>query len=455
VSSFISLARRRSVAGVVAIMAAITAAGCTLTDVSAPPLQGPSELGLALDLQADPDILSLDGASQARIIVQARDANGQPARNVTFRAETSFIEDNQIQIADCGALSARTLVTNGDGRATLIYTAPMFPCDATGEVTIRITPFGCPPDQSRGTCDSANQLARTVSIRLVPPGVIQSGGPRPAFTINGLPTLDENGLPANTNLNAFVDATFDASSSTPGAGSAIASYLWNFGDGTTTSGRIAVHRFAPGSYSVRLTVTNTNNQSAITTRTVTVDGAASAPTASFAFSPSTPGINQAIVFNASASTAGAGRTIVRYDWNFGSGAPQSGVTVTKSYDVAGTYNVVLTVTDDVGQTDTDTRTVPVSPTNTLLVADFTFSPTDPHSGIPVNFNGSSSRSTDPIVNYAWDFGDGTTSPTNAGPIPTPHPYTVTVTSTFVVRLTITDSVGRTATITKNVQVLFP
>jgi PKD repeat protein len=445
VSSFINLARRRWVAAVAAIITAVTAAGCTLTDASPPPFQGPSELGLALNLQAIPDILSLDGASQAQIIVLARDANGQPARNVTFRAETSFIEDNQIRVADCGGLSARTLVTNGDGRATLTYTAPMFPCDETGEVTIRVTPFGT---------DSANQLARSVSIRLVPPGVVLSGGPRPAFTINGLPTLDENGLPAPTSLAAFVDATFDASSSTPGAGAAITSYLWNFGDGTTTGGRIAVHRFAPGSYSVRLTVTNTNNQSATTTRTVTVDGAASAPIASFAFSPTTPGINQAIVFNASASTAGAGRTIVRYDWNFGSGAPQSGITVTKSYDVAGTYNVVLTVTDDVGQTDTDTRTVPVAPTNTLLVADFSFSPTDPHNGVAVNFNASSSRFTDPIVNYAWDFGDGTTSPTNTVPTAS-RTYTVTATTTFVVRLTITDSAGRTATVTKNVQVLFP
>jgi PKD repeat protein len=432
---------------VAAIMTAVAAAGCTLTDVSPPPFQGPSELGLALNLQAIPDILSLDGASQAQIIVLARDANGQPARNVTFRAETSFIEDNQIRVADCGGLSARTLVTNGDGRATLTYTAPMFPCDATGEVTIRVTPFGT---------DSANQLARTVSIRLVPPGVVLSGGPRPGFTINGLPTLDENGLPAPTSLGAFVDATFDASASTAGAGAAITSYLWNFGDGTTTGGRIAVHRFAPGSYSVRLTVTNTNNQSATTTRTVTVDGAASAPFASFAFSPSSPGINQAIVFNGSSSTAGAGRTIVRYDWNFGSGAPQSGVTVTKSYDVAGTYNVVLTVTDDVGQTDTETRPITVAPTSNLLTADFTFSPTDPHNNIQVNFNASSSRSTDPIASYLWDFGDGTPPVTNLAPnFSATHTYTVTVTTTFVVRLTITDSAGRTATVTRNVQVLFP
>jgi PKD repeat protein len=187
-----------------------------------------------------------------------------------------------------------------------------------------------------------------------------------------------------------------------------------------------------------------------------VDGAASAPFASFAFSPSSPGINQAIVFNGSSSTAGAGRTIVRYDWNFGSGAPQSGVTVTKSYDVAGTYNVVLTVTDDVGQTDTETRPITVAPTSNLLTADFTFSPTDPHNNTAITFNASDSAPLAQIVRFDWDFGDGNVSNGNTTPT-VQWTYTVTGTRTFVVRLTVTDNASppRTATITKNVQVLFP
>ncbi|RPH61096.1 MAG: PKD domain-containing protein [Acidobacteria bacterium] len=178
------------------------------------------------------------------------------------------------------------------------------------------------------------------------------------------------------------------------------------------------------------------------------------PTASFVFSPTSPGVNQPIVFNASGSTSSPGRTIVRYDWNFGSGAAQSGVTVTKSYDVAGTYNVVLTVTDDVGQTDTDTRAVQVATTSNVLTADFTFSPLDPHNNTPVNFNASASQPAAQITNYAWDFGDGTFSLANTTPTVS-KTYTVTVTTTYVVRLTVTDTAGRTATITRNVQVLFP
>jgi PKD repeat protein len=410
----------------------MAAAGCTLTDVSPPPLQGPSELGLSLSLSAIPDVLSLDGASQARVVVEARDANSEPARNMTFRAEIQAGG----QIIDCGALSARTLVTGDDGRASLTYTAPMYPCDSSGQVTIRITPFGT---------DAITAVPRFVNIRLVQPGVILPGGPTPAFTVDG--SADK------TSVDPFVDVTFDASASTAAPGTGIASYAWNFGDGTTTGGRVAVHRFSPGSYSVRLTVTDTNNQSTSIARLLSV-GAGTAPTASFVFSPATPGINQDIVFNASASTAGPGRRIVRYDWNFGSGAGQTGITVTKQYDVAGTYNVVLTVTDDVGQTDTETRTVPVATTSSVLTADFTFSPSDPHNNTQVNFNASASQPAAQITNYAWDFGDGTFSNVNTTPT-TSKTYTVTVATTYVVRLTVTDTAGRTATITKSVSILFP
>jgi PKD repeat protein len=372
-------------------------------------------------------MLSLDGASQAQIDVQARDANGQPARNINLRAEIQAAG----QIIDCGNLSARTRVTNGEGRTSFIYTAPTFPCDQNGLVTIRITPFGT---------DASNAVARTVDIRLVQPGVILPGGPTPSFTVNGSATL--------SSVSPFVDVTFDASNSTPAPGTGIASYSWNFGDGTTTGGQIAVHRFSPGQYSVRLTVTDTNGRSAVSVRTLTV-GAGAGPTAAFVFSPEAPGINQPIVFNGSQSTAPPGRTIVRYDWNFGSGSPQSGMTVTKSYDVPGTYNVVLTVTDDVGQTDTESNTVTVSAGTTQApVAAFNFSPTQPTINQPVFFNGGASTGgVGTITNYAWDFGDGGFSNTNAGPT-TSHPYTAA--GTYVVRLTITNSANQTATTTSSV-----
>ncbi len=49
--------------------------------------------------------------------------------------------------------------------------------------------------------------------------------------------------------------------------------------------------------------------------------ASPAPTAAFTFSPTAPGVNTDVFFNASDSVAdrNTGRTIVRYDWNFADG----------------------------------------------------------------------------------------------------------------------------------------
>jgi PKD repeat protein len=123
--------------------------------------------------------------------------------------------------------------------------------------------------------------------------------------------------------------------------------------------------------------------------------------------------------------------------------------VTKSYDVPGTYNVVLTVTDDVGQTDTESNSVVVSSgTAQAPSAAFNFSPSQPTVSQSVFFNASQSTGgVGTITNYAWDFGDGSFSNTNAAPT-TSHTYTAA--GNYVVQLVITTSVNQTAIATNQV-----
>src|SRR5262245_38022246 len=96
------------------LVAAFVAASCSVKNTPPPPLTGPSEMALSLALSANPDVLSLDGSSQSLITVEARDNNGQPASNVPVRVEISA----NGQLVDYGTISARTLVTGGNGRAT-------------------------------------------------------------------------------------------------------------------------------------------------------------------------------------------------------------------------------------------------------------------------------------------------------------------------------------------------
>ena len=73
-----------------------------------------------------------------------------------------------------------------------------------------------------------------------------------------------------------------------------------------------------------------------------------APTAAFSATPGQP--SQATSFDASASTASSGHTIAHYKWDFGDGTTlaDGGETPSHVYAAPGTYNVVLTVTDDAG-----------------------------------------------------------------------------------------------------------
>ena len=160
--------------GAVALLMATTAlAGCTMEKQEAPDLAGPSEFATSVTVSISPDVLTQDGASQGVVTITVRDANGQPLRNVTLRAE--IVANGTLE--DFGSLSARTVVTGADGRATLVYTAPMAPNVAVDQFTvieIAVTPIGS---------NFQNSVMRFASVRLVPPGVIiPPDGLQPRFT---------------------------------------------------------------------------------------------------------------------------------------------------------------------------------------------------------------------------------------------------------------------------------
>ncbi|MGQ0734446.1 MAG: PKD domain-containing protein [Acidobacteriota bacterium] len=281
------------------------------------------------------------------------------------------------------------------------------------------------------------------------------------FTVT-LTVTNDIGQSATTTRNVTVTpvspqvfASFTFSPTQPGIGQEIffnasasrptnASFRWIFGDGNSGFGVAPTHRYAQaGTYTVTLVVTNEFGQTATTTRTVIVSPTSAQVVASFTFSPTTPGLDQDVFFNASGSTPVTGTFV----WNFGDGRTGTGITPVHRYSQPGTYTVTLTVASNTGQSATTTRTVTVS-SATVLVADFTFSPTDPTISRGTNtviFDATPSSPS--AVAWSWDFGDGT--PFASG-LRTTHTYTLA--GTWVVRLTITDALGRTGTTTKTVTV---
>ena len=411
------------------VATAVTATSCTLKNGEAPPLTGPSEFGTSVTVAVSPDVLQTDGGSQSRVTITARDSNGQPLRSLTLRTETRVAGVT----TDFGALSARNVVTDANGEATLIYTAPHI---AGGEDLNLLVDIVATPMSN----NAMNLVPRSASIRLVPVGVvIPPSGLVPTFTFT------PNSAPDN------ILVVFDASESRSTGLSPIAEYRWDFGDGTTGRGQTTSHAFrSPGTYSVTLTLVDTLGRTASTSRSYSVSPN-SAPIAVAFASPENPAPGQSVVFNGNGSRAGVGRTIVRYDWTFGDGETASGQQVSHAYTRSGSYVAVLTVTDDAGRTGVVDMNIIVG--SGAPTASFTVSPTNPAPGQNVAFN---AAATTPglgrqIVSYTWDFGDGTSgsgqSVMKTGGYALEGSYTVT--------LVVVDDQGTRAVTSRTVTVAVP
>ncbi len=413
-------------------VAAVLVSACTTKKTERPSLTGPSELALSLSLAASPDVLAQDGSSQSQLVVQARDANGQPAVNVPVRIDISV--NNVVQ--DFGKLSTRTLVTGSDGRATATYTAPTWTGGAgsSGGTTVEllVTPTGT---------DYASSLARKVSIQLLPPGLVPqfSYSPEPALVLVPITFTAPVCQPRTS-------PTDPAPTDCVVTDQPLTSLSWDFGDGGTATGATVTHTFrTAGTFKVWLTVVDAVGRTAKTSQSMDVL-LGSLPTAAFVYSPSSPLNYQNVVFNASTSQAGSGRKLVGYTWDFSTGPQQQGMTVTKSFDTAGTYKVTLTVTDDAGQTATTFQSVTVLGGG-LTAAFTTNAPTPTYPGDLVGFDASTSTSQAGITSYVWDFGDG--SHVAAGRTQS-HAYAAA--GTYTVTLTVYDSAGHSADKTSTVTV---
>src|SRR5215210_5958663 len=129
-----------------------------------------------------------------------------------------------------------------------------------------------------------------------------------------------------------------------------------------------------------------------------------------------------------------------YSWAFGDGSVESDddESIDHTFDVAGTYNVDLTVTDSTGRTVSDSILITGEPAPPLTAVEITSRDTEGVAPATFDFEANVTGGTVPYT-YSWDFGDGSVESGDDETVD----HTFNIAGTYTVTATVTDSTGRT------------
>jgi gliding motility-associated-like protein len=237
-----------------------------------------------------------------------------------------------------------------------------------------------------------------------------------ASFINATPAdIHINGLPLKGCAPVAFSPDYTVKSLIPLTG-----YLWNFGDGTTSSSDSPNHIYSnAGVYTVTLTYTTSNG----CTNTIIYPNAVMVgqkPIAAFAATPTNACASTPIVF-----TDHSTGSITNWLWNFGDGITDTSKNPVHYYADTGYFPVTLVISNN-GCSDTLKKPgyIYINPPVAKFAVGVTCS--DPYNFSFTNYSlGATS--------WIWDFGDGTNTTTDKNPV---HEYAST--GTYTVKLTVTN-----------------
>lgn len=209
------------------------------------------------------------------------------------------------------------------------------------------------------------------------------GGSSTSVIPNYITVLDE---PTTAFTYTEADAVVTFNNQSTGA----TQYLWDFGDGTTSTQVNPVHSYpGDGTYTVTLTATN-DCGSTFFQQTITI---ITPPVAAFSADPLFGCTPLVVQFTDESST-----NTTAWQWSFPGGTPSSSTEQNPvvTYSQAGSFDVTLTVINGAGS-------------NTFTETDLILAVDPPQAGFSINQNGgvvSLTNESDNAETYQWFFGDG-------------------------------------------------
>jgi PKD repeat protein len=280
---------------------------------------------------------------------------------------------------------------------------------------------------------------------------IRATGPNPTFAVDGFDIVPDAPITASAgpaqSANEGSPVSFSGSAS---GGTGSLTYIWNFGDGRTASGTLdPTHTYAAsGTYTARLTVTDSLGLAQTASTTVTINNL---PPANLSLTQSATSINEGSSLNLGGSFTDAGAADThQVVINWGDGSANTTVNlatgvlsfsgVSHQYQdnptgqPAGSYSISVSVTDNAGGSTSTGTSVQVNAVAPTVNAGGPYSGT---AGSAITFSASASDPSplDTAFTYTWNFGDGNTG---SGAAPS---HTYSAAGTYTVTVTAADDDG--------------
>jgi PKD repeat protein len=260
-------------------------------------------------------------------------------------------------------------------------------------------------------------------LALLIPGAFASSSSQSGYITVGLaPVADFDALYAYNTVPATVAFRDHSTGSTP------LIYLWQFGDGATSTGQNPSHIYIrKGLYTVRLTVTNAYGSSSETKENYIAIGLP--PKADFSGKPTVGNTPLAVEF-----TDRSTGYPTSWIWNFGDGKGSAEQSPVHTYWSSGEYTVTLTSANEYGTSDASKAYfIHVIP---ALKSRFVADPKEGKAPLVVKFTDISTGNPE---SWIWNFGDGSTS-TQPNPV-----HTYSSPGAFHVNLTVTRGLNKDST----------